>query len=83
MGDDLRRRLTFDELEEQRVKLYDQRTDVHRTLLAKEEELKNTDVSDFNGATEENIDITTLQEELNQVEAHNQGYYDLQSRIEK
>lgn len=66
----------FDAIEQLRSKISEQRKDLHRTVLAKEEEVKQFDTSSFENIEEwDAIDATTLNKELKNAEEHNKKFY--------
>lgn len=75
----------FEKLEKERQPLHDERKDLHRTVLAKEEEVEKTDVSEFSmiDGIDESIDIDKLQDELRSLEDHNRTKSDIDDRLIK
>lgn len=72
----------YDELEKERLVVWDERKELHRKTLAKEEEIKDVNVSEL-----EDVglmpDVEELQNELKEAEEHNKTYYDLESRKQR
>lgn len=77
------KKLEYDELEKQREVKYAERTNLHRSLLAKKEELDKTDTSTFERLEESDMDVAVLQLQLKEAESKNQAIFELQSRIDK
>lgn len=77
------KKLEYDELEKQREVKYAERTNLHRSLLAKKEELDKTDTSTFGHLEESDMDVAVLQLQLKEAESKNQAIFELQSRIDK
>ena len=77
------KKLEYDELEKQREVKYAERTNLHRSLLAKKEELDKTDTSTFEHLEESDMDVAVLQLQLKEAESKNQAIFELQSRIDK
>ena len=77
------KKFEYDELEKQREVKYAERTNLHRSLLAKKEELDKTDTSTFEHLEESDMDVAVLQLQLKEAESKNQAIFELQSRIDK
>lgn len=61
----------YEKLESERLEKYELRKNIHRTLLAKEEEIKNTNTDWFDSIEEPTESMAQLQEELNQAQLNN------------
>lgn len=77
------KKLEFDELEKQREVKFEERTNLHRTYLAKKEEVEKTDTSAFEVLENTSVDTTALQNQLKEAEAKNTAILELKNRIEK
>lgn len=77
------KKLEYDELEKQREVKFDERTNLHRTYLAKKEEVDKTDTSAFEALENASVDTTALQNQLKEAETHNAGWHELKARVEK
>lgn len=77
------KKLEYDELEKQREIKFDERTNLHRTYLAKKEEVEKTDTSAFEALESASADTTALQNQLKEAEAKNTAILELKNRIEK
>ena len=77
------KKLEYDELEKQREVKFEERTNLHRTYLAKKEEVEKTDTSAFEALENANVDTTELQNKLKEAETHNAGWHELKARVEK
>lgn len=77
------KKLEYDELEKQREVKFEERTNLHRTYLAKKEEVDKTDTSAFEVLENAMVDPTALQNQLKEAETHNAGWYELKARVEK
>lgn len=76
----------YDELETQRWKLFAERADLHKTVLAKEEEgrLQEEELQKFDWIIPMvNVDMTQLQAELDAVNAYNTEAVEIKNRIQK
>ena len=77
------KKLEYDELEKQREVKFEERTNLHRTYLAKKEEVDKTDTSAFEVLENAMVDPTALQNQLKEAETHNAGWHELKARVEK
>ena len=78
------KKLEYDALEDQRSPLFEERKDIHRTYLAKKEEVEKTDTSEFDSDIEDNEEkLSELHKKLQQAEDHNKSFYDMESRLER
>lgn len=77
------KKLEYDELEKQREVKFEERTNFHRTYLAKKEEVDKTDTSAFEVLENAMVDPTALQNQLKEAETHNAGWHELKARVEK
>ena len=77
------KKLEYDELEKEREVKFDERTNLHRTYLAKKEEVDKTDTSAFEALESASVDISELQQKLKEAETHNAGWHELKARVEK
>ena len=77
------KKLEYDELEKQREVKFDERTALHRTYLAKKEEVDKTDTSAFETLESVSVDTTELQNKLKEAESLNAGWHELKARVEK
>ena len=77
------KKLEYDELEKQREVKFEERTNLHRTYLAKKEEVEKTDTSAFEALENTSADTTELQNKLKEAENHNAGWHELKARVEK
>ena len=77
------KKLEYDELEKQREVKFEERTNLHRTYLAKKEEVDKTDTSSFEVLENAMVDPTALQNQLKEAETHNAGWHELKARVEK
>ena len=77
------KKIEYDELEKQREVKFDERTNLHRTYLAKKEEVEKTDTSAFEVLENTSVDTTALQNQLKEAEAKNTAILELKNRIEK
>lgn len=77
------KKLEYDELEKQREVKFEERTNLHRTYLAKKEEVDKTDTSAFEVLENTMVDPTALQNKLKEAETHNAGWHELKARVEK
>ena len=77
------KKLEYDELEKQREVKFEERTNLHRTYLAKKEEVEKTDTSAFEALENTSADTTSLQNKLKEAETHNAGWHELKARVEK
>lgn len=77
------KKLEYDELEKQREVKFEERTNLHRTYLAKKEEVEKTDTSAFEALESASVDTSELQQKLKEAETHNAGWHELKARVEK
>lgn len=77
------KKLEYDELEKQREVKFEERTNLHRTYLAKKEEVDKTDTSAFEILENASVDTSDLQNQLKEAETHNAGWHELKARVEK
>jgi flagellar biosynthesis/type III secretory pathway chaperone len=78
------KKLEYDALEEKRSPLFEQRKDIHRTYLAKKEEVEQTDATEFETEIEDHSEkLAELHTKLQQAEDHNKSFYDMESRLER
>ncbi len=77
------KKLEYDELEKQREVKFEERTNLHRTYLAKKEEVDKTDTSAFEILENASADTSDLQNKLKEAESHNAGWHELKARVEK
>lgn len=77
------KKLEYDELEKQREVKFEERTNLHRTYLAKKEEVDKTDTSSFEVLENASVDTIALQNQLKEAETHNAGWHELKARVEK
>lgn len=77
------KKLEYDALEKQREVKFDERTALHRTYLAKKEEVEKTDTSAFESLENASVDTSELQQKLKEAETHNAGWHELKARVEK
>ena len=77
------KKLEYDELEKQREVKFEERTNLHRTYLAKKEEVEKTDTSAFEILENASVDTSDLQNKLKEAETHNSGWHELKARVEK
>ena len=77
------KKLEYDALEKQREVKFEERTNLHRTYLAKKEEVDKTDTSAFEVLENAMVDPTALQNQLKEAETHNSGWHELKARVEK
>lgn len=74
----------YNVLEADRLLLYNNRTDTHRTYLSKKEEIDKMDISEFENVIQiDNSDIDKIKEKLNNAEENNKKIYDLEYRLKK
>lgn len=77
------KKLEYDELEKEREVKFDERTNLHRTYLAKKEKVDKTDTSAFEALENASVDTSDLQNKLKEAETHNAGWHELKARVEK
>lgn len=77
------KKLEYDALEKEREVKFEERTNLHRTYLAKKEEVDKTDTSSFEVLENAMVDTTALQNQLKEAETHNAGWHELKARVEK
>lgn len=77
------KKIEYDELEKEREVKFDERTNLHRTYLAKKEEVDKTDTSAFEALENASVDTSDLQNKLKEAETHNAGWHELKARVEK
>ena len=77
------KKLEYDALEKQREVKFEERTNLHRTYLAKKEEVDKTYTSAFEVLENTMVDPTALQNQLKEAETHNAGWHELKARVEK
>ena len=77
------KKLEYDALEKEREVKFEERTNLHRTYLAKKEEVDKTDTSSFEILENAMVDPTALQNQLKEAESHNAGWHELKARVEK
>ena len=77
------KKLEYDVLEKEREVKFEERTNLHRTYLAKKEEVDKTDTSSFEVLENAMVDPTALQNQLKEAETHNAGWHELKARVEK
>lgn len=77
------KKLEYDALEKQREVKFEERTNLHRTYLAKKEEVDKTDTSAFEILESASADTSDLQNKLKEAESHNAGWHELKARVEK
>ena len=77
------KKLEYDALEKEREVKFEERTALHRTYLAKKEEVDKTDTSAFEVLENAMVDPTALQNQLKEAETHNAGWHELKARVEK
>lgn len=78
------KKIEYDALESQRSPLFEQRKDIHRTYLAKKEEVDQTDTTEFETDIEDNWEkLSQLHEKLQKAEIHNKSFYDMEARLER
>lgn len=78
------KKLEYDALEQKRSPLFEERKDVHRTYLAKKEEVDKTDTTEFDTDLEYNEwKLAELHDKLQKAEEHNRSFYDMESRLER
>lgn len=77
------KKLEYDALEKEREVKFDERTALHRTYLAKKEEVEKTDTSAFESLENASVDTSELQNKLKEAETHNAGWHELKARVEK
>lgn len=77
------KKLEYDALEKQREVKFEERTNLHRTYLAKKEEVDKTDTSAFEILENASADTSDLQNKLKEAESHNAGWHELKARVEK
>lgn len=77
------KKLEYDALEKEREVKFEERTNLHRTYLAKKEEVDKTDTSSFEVLENAMVDPTSLQNQLKEAETHNAGWHELKARVEK
>lgn len=77
------KKLEFDALEKERETKFAERTNLHRTYLAKKEEVEKTDTSAFEALESTSVDTSELQQKLKEAENHNAGWHELKARVEK
>ena len=77
------KKLEYDALEKEREVKFEERTNLHRTYLAKKEEVDKTDTSAFEVLENAMVDPTALQNQLKEAETHNSGWHELKARVEK
>ena len=77
------KKLEYDALEKEREVKFEERTNLHRTYLAKKEEVDKTDTSSFEVLENAMVDPTALQNQLKEAETHNAGWHELKARVEK
>ena len=77
------KKLEYDALEKEREVKFEERTNLHRTYLAKKEEVEKTDTSAFEVLENTSVDTTALQNQLKEAEAKNTAILELKNRIEK
>lgn len=73
----------YDKLEENRVVLYDKRTEIHRKLLSKKEEVESIDAPSLDIDDSVSKEYEKLQKELSEVEEYNAKHYETKERISK
>ena len=77
------KKLEYDALEKEREVKFEERTNLHRTYLAKKEEVDKTDTSSFEVLENAMVDPTALQNQLKEADTHNSGWHELKARVEK
>lgn len=78
------KKLEYDALESQRSPLFEERKDIHRTYLAKKEEVEKTDTTEFEWELDDNSGkLTELHDKLQKAEDHNRSFYDMEARLER
>lgn len=77
------KKLEYDALEKEREVKFEERTNLHRTYLAKKEEVDKTDTSAFEILENASVDTSDLQNKLKEAESHNAGWHELKARVEK
>lgn len=77
------KKLEYDALEKEREVKFDERTALHRSYLAKREEVEKTDTSAFESLENASVDTSELQQKLKEAETHNAGWHELKARVEK
>lgn len=77
------KKLEYDALEKEREVKFEERTNLHRTYLAKKEEVDKTDTSAFEILENASADTSDLQNKLKEAETHNAGWHELKARVEK
>lgn len=77
------KKLEYDALEKEREVKFDERTALHRSYLAKREEVEKTDTSAFEALENPMLDTSDLQNKLKEAETHNAGWHELKARVEK
>ena len=77
------RKLEYDALEKHREVKFEERKNLHRTYLAKKDEVDKTDTSAFEALESASVDISELQQKLKEAETHNAGWHELKARVEK
>lgn len=77
------KKLEYDALEKEREVKFDERTALHRTYLAKKEEVEKTDTSAFEALENASGDTSDLQNKLKEAENHNAAWHELKARVEK
>lgn len=77
------KKLEYDALEKDREVKFEERTNLHRTYLAKKEEVDKTDTSAFEILESASADTSDLQNKLKEAESHNAGWHELKARVEK
>lgn len=77
------KKLEYDALEKEREVKFDERTALHRSYLAKKEEVEKTDTSAFEVLENAMLDTSDLQNKLKEAETHNAGWHELKARVEK
>ena len=77
------KKLEYDALEKEREVKFEERTNLHRTYLAKKEEVDKTDTSAFEALENASVDTSELQQKLKEAETHNAGWHELKARVEK
>lgn len=73
----------YDALEEERMKLYEERSDIHKRVLSKEQEVNDFVVEESDWESVSTINIADLQTKLSEINIHNQKISELESRREK
>lgn len=73
----------YNQLEEKREELFNQRQDIHRTYLAKKEEVDKTDTTKFSDITKwfDEIELKRLEWEFMKIEENNKKFNELETRL--